>query len=203
MLIGVDLDDVLADHISVLVAFHNDTYGTALSAGDFSTFRLWETWGGTREEAVAKVHRFYTTGYFRRTQPVPEAVQSIEVLSRNHELTVITGRTESVIEPTLRWIDEHFSGKFTGVHFTNHYALSGRPERAKSAICQELGVQLLIEDALDHAMGCVQLGVPVLLFDRPWNRAGIPGELERNVTRVFSWQEIIAKVNALALSGTG
>lgn len=197
MLIGVDLDDVLADHMSALVAFHNKTYGTSLIAEDFRTFRLWETWGGTRAEAVRKVHDFYATDDFRRTQPVPGAIEGIETLRRAHELTVITGRTESVAEPTREWIDRHFLGKFSGVHFTNHYALNGRPEQSKAAVCTALGAQVLIEDALDHVPACLQCGIRVLLFDRPWNRSGVPPATEQHVTRVSSWPEVVATVDAL------
>lgn len=198
MLIGIDLDDVLADHMSALVAFHNKAYGTLLRAEDFRTFRFWETWGGTQEEAIQKIHRFYATDDFNRLQPVSGAVEGIETLRRRHELTVITGRTESVIESTHRWLEQHFPGTFSGVHFTNHYPLSGRPGQSKATICRALGVHLLVEDALDHLAECRESGIPVLLFDRPWNRAGISSDVEQHVTRIFSWPEIVVAINAMA-----
>lgn len=48
--------------------------------------------------------------------------------------------------------------------------------KPKSAICQEIGVDVLIDDNLDHAMDCAAtLGIDVLLYDRKgqykWNHS--------------------------------
>lgn len=85
--------------------------------------------------------------------------------------------------------------------------------KPKSAICQEIGVDVLIDDDLNHALDCAALDMEVLLYDRKgqykWNHerprktAGTltsmsrqlyqpSGPLPPNVTRVKSWKEIIA-----------
>lgn len=51
MRIGIDLDDVLAEFLEALIAYHNERYGTTLRTEDFMVYRFWEVWGGTRDEA--------------------------------------------------------------------------------------------------------------------------------------------------------
>lgn len=93
--------------------------------------------------------------------------------------------------------------------------------KPKSVICQEIGVDVLIDDSLEHAFDCSTLGIDILLYDRQgqyiWNHDDIlrkrhaqhsaptltstskrlyhqtPRELSKNVHRMTSWKEIIAQ----------
>lgn len=88
--------------------------------------------------------------------------------------------------------------------------------KPKSAICQEIGVDVLIDDGLDHALDCAALGIDVLLYDRKgqygWNHIkpsmhkrtmtamsrqlyhhSSITTLPANVTRVSSWKDIMAR----------
>ena len=62
-----------------------------------------------------------------------------------------------------------------------------RDKKSKAQVCKSLGVDVFIEDALEHALPLANNGIPVLLFDRPWNR----GQEPANTTRVFSWSGIL------------
>jgi uncharacterized HAD superfamily protein len=71
---------------------------------------------------------------------------------------------------------------------TNQYF--GLPEkvRSKADVCRELGVGVMIEDSMSQAKEIAASGCRVLLLDCPWNQ----GDLPENVTRIYSWKEIVA-----------
>lgn len=94
--------------------------------------------------------------------------------------------------------------------------------KPKSVICQEIGVDVLIDDSLEHALDCSSLGIDILLYDRKgkynWNHQEMmiqkknnsrspptltstskrlyhraPTELSENVHRMMNWKDIIAQ----------
>lgn len=98
------------------------------------------------------------------------ALQALRRLREQHDLHVVTSRQFAIRDETLRWIDEHFPGVFSGVHFGNHWAESG-PARPKSRICREIGAHMLIDDNPEYARECAAHGIRVLLYN--W-RLGYP-----------------------------
>lgn len=186
MRIGIDLDEVLADFLTALLKYHNDTYGTSLVGEQFQSYQFWETWGGTRERAIQKVYDFYNTGYFRELKPVVGSQEAVSILKQNNELFVITSRQDDVAEATRGWIAQHFPERFSAVLFANHYSQKG-DSRKKSQICDSVGIDVLIEDSPEYALECFTQKRKILLLDYPWNRNS---ELPPGIYRVNSWEEI-------------
>lgn len=48
---------------------------------------------------------------------------------------VVTSRQFVIQKPTLKWLDLHYPGIFSEVHFGNHWALEGK-SKPKSEICR-------------------------------------------------------------------
>jgi hypothetical protein len=121
----------------------------------------------------------------------------------------------------------HFgdTGIFESIYFCN-LNLSAAEQleyvsKPKSVICQEIGVDVLIDDCLEHAFDVCSLGIDVLLYDRKgkysWNHEDVIEiktdekptltstskrlyqhhhmELSKNnnIHRMFNWREIIAQ----------
>ena len=63
--VAVDLDEVLGRFVKALCTFHNEEYGTELTPDDFSSYRFSEVWGGSDEDATAKVKAFFKTTHFQ------------------------------------------------------------------------------------------------------------------------------------------
>jgi uncharacterized HAD superfamily protein len=193
MKIGVDLDDVLADLLNKLVKFHNEKFGTSLTRKDFNNYNLWKVWGGTKEETVQKLYDFYNSDYSKKVGVIDGAKESVNSLKKNHKLVVITSRQNDFIEQTERWVNENFPGVFSGIYFTNYQSRSGKI-RTKSEICDKLGIDILIEDSLKFAKDCARPDRKVFLLDRPWNQSS---DLPENLTRVFSWKEILNQIKGI------
>lgn len=189
MRIGLDLDDVVANLNERLNDWHNETYGTSYSREDYYSYYFWDVWGGTREEAMAKVYRFIEEGNVMRIAPVKgarEGVQKLKGLSKS--LRAITGRSETIRKSTEAWIARELPHMIDDVHFTNVYPSPGEVTRSKGEICLELGIELMIDDSTEFAESCSKQGIPVIIFDTPWNRH-VP--LPSLAHRAVGWDGVI------------
>jgi len=191
--IGIDLDDVLADFHTPIMNYHNKMYGTSLKPEDFKTYSFNEVWGGTLEEAIRKVNDFQRSVYFSEISPILDSVTSIEALSKENELFVVTSRPLFTRERTEMWLNKFFKDKFEGISYSsNHYSRAENSGKTKSDICRDLGVSVLIDDSLDYLMQCLPLGITEILFgDYPWNQNG---NLPSGIFRIKGWKEILKKL---------
>lgn len=187
MRIGIDIDEVLADSLSAIINFHNDTYDTALTRNQFHSYRFWEIWGGTMDEAIKKIYDFHRTPYFQNILPVSGAQDGVKALKDKHDLYIVTSREADIIDDTKHWIEQYFPNMFTDIHFANHYYQNGNPLTKKS-ICDAINLDLLIDDSHDLALECHNQNRKILLYDCPWNQSD---NLPDGIHRVYSWPEII------------
>ncbi len=191
--IGIDLDDVLADFHTSLMNYHNQMYSTFLKPGDFKTYLFNEVWGGTLEEAIQKVNDFHHSVYFKKISPISDSVSSVDALSRENELFIITSRPIFIKEETEKWLDKFFRNKFSGIFYSsNHYTKAENSGKTKSQQCKELKISVLIDDSLDYVKQCPSIGIRGILFgDYPWNQNG---NLPLNVFRVKNWKEVLEQL---------
>ncbi len=184
--IGVDLDDVLLAIIAGLFPWHNRLYGTNNHEDDVRPFELSSSWNCTPEEAVSRVLDFYQTPEHTECLPIPGAVDAMIALSQSHELVIVTSKPANLESMTRTWVEKHFPNMFQDIYFTSAFVTPEHKQVKKSELCQELGIDIFI----DVATICEQ----VFLFDRPWNRE--PVTLPSNITRAYSWQEIVDIIQA-------
>lgn len=184
MTIGIDIDEVLAYSLQCEIDWHNHTYSTALKREDFITMDYWKVWGGTREEAIDKILTYLQSEFFDRIQPVPGAVEGVDILSKIERLVIITGRHSSIKSQTEKWLDAYFPGKFSEIYFTRNSYLEGCRRWEKSDLCKKAGASDLIEDSPRFAAECAANGIRVLLYHHLWNQS-LP-ETE-NIKRVYGW----------------
>jgi len=193
MKIAVDLDDVLGQTMPAIIEFHNKTYGTNFRIHDVKTYDLWDIWGGSKEEAIEKIAAFHTSPYGENIKPVSGALDGCVSLKKNNELFVITSRRNEFIPETERWIERCFPNMFAGIYFTNHFGQDAA-KITKGEICDNLGIDVMIEDSLKFAIGCIAPDRKVFLFDQPWNQSdGLP----EGITRVHSWKDIVEKIGKM------
>ena len=186
MKIGIDLDDTLSQTMEVLMKFHNDTYGTNLEMKDVTTSDLWKVWNGTLAEAVKKIHDFHISSYGSNLLPLNGAKEILERLKKNNELYIITARNDDIRKDTEEWVEKNFPGIFTKVYFTNHF-LQNSTSTTKKKICDDLGIDIFIDDNLPNILDCSESNRKTYLIDYPWNQTD---KLPEGAKRVYSWKEI-------------
>ena len=190
MIIGFDLDDVLLNFHDSLREYCNVQYNRNHARNDVKSYFIEDTFGLSREEGFKAVSNFYTHNAHREIQPIEGAIEGINKLKENHKLFVVTARPETTEAETVHLINKYFPDTFEKIHFTNHF-YGSTIQRMKSELCKELGIQAFIDDSLNNANDIAELGVAVFLFDAPWNQ----GEVKSPITRVYSWPEIVEKIN--------
>lgn len=186
-ILGVDFDDVLVRTGHALAEFHNATYGTSYTRDEVTDFKLSGIWNCTPEEAHRRIGEFISTEFHHKAEAVLGAYDALKILKKDYDIVIVTGRSSEWRDTTVEWLEKNFIGLYREIHFTDSHpnSVSFRP---KSEIAQNLGFNIFIDDALHFASDVASVGIPVLLFDTPWNQ----GELPKGVTRVYSWEEILA-----------
>jgi uncharacterized HAD superfamily protein len=193
--IAVDHDEILANLLDQLILFHYEEYGTNLKREDFTSYNFHEVWGGTPQQAIQKMEDFFKSKYFKEVVPTGGSQEAMGFLKRKgHNLFIVTGRIHSLTEETLMFIEKYFPNIFSGISFANSYGTSG-PKMRKSVICRKLNVRLIIEDDPIHIADCANDGIPVFIYDKPWNQ----GILPEKAIRVFNWSEMINEISSFAL----
>ncbi|TAJ15313.1 hypothetical protein EPO56_01220 [Patescibacteria group bacterium] len=195
--IGVDLDDVLSRTGDAMAQFHNATYGTKYKREEVKTFDLDAVWNCTPEEAKERVVEFMTTDFHHDAKVVFGAYDALKKLGEFYDIVIVTGRNESMRDSTITWLTKNFLGLYREVHFTGHFDVVESKRRKKSDVVKDIGMSLFIDDALHFATDVAGVGVPVLLFDTPWNQGMAPN----GVTRVFSWEEILFRISKMEREG--
>jgi uncharacterized HAD superfamily protein len=187
--IGIDLDDVLLDFNTALCEFYNSSYGTNYKREDFTDFYLERLWNVPTEEVKKVISEFYDHDTHWNTSPMPGAVSAIQKLfSQNHNLVIITAKPDTLRDRTQDWLMKHFGEVFQSVHFVGHYHLNtDGKKRTKREVCDELGVDIFIDDSMDNVVSVVGPERPAFLIDSPWNQGDVP----QNAKRVKGWDEIM------------
>ncbi len=190
MKIGIDIDEVLGHFLPALVEFHNYTYGTKLKVEQFHSYNFWEVWGGTRDEMIKKVDDFELTTFFINIQTVDGAKDSIKKLKEKHEFFIITSRPMSLLQKTKDWLEKKFPNTFDKIFFANN-VFRNQTTKSKGEFCNDLGIDIMIEDSASFANECVAPDRKVFLINQPWNKDAIT---KPEVIRVNSWKEIMEQV---------
>jgi len=182
------MDSVLADLGPSLVSFHNAKYGTHLALEDHLDFDLTKIWKCPEDEVIRRIHEFYETTYFDKIVPVVGSQDGVAYLKSKYDLHLITSRPNHIEKKSLEWLYTYFPDSFKIIHHTNQMAKKGSVYKTKGQVCKENDVTIMIEDALHNVEDCVHVGVKVLLFTQPWNKA--KKNLHSNIKRVNDWKDI-------------
>lgn len=190
--IGIDFDDVIMDSGTTICHYHNDNYNTKITPKDLYTYEFQKVYGCDREEMIRRIFKFYFTPEHTQTPPISNAVESIKKLIELNNVFVVTGRPESVREQTREWLGKHLPELSDKIYFTGHFHEEGKKPDGitKKNICQDLDIDIFIEDAPVHVEDVAPVVERVFMLDTPWNQDY--KNFKSNVKRVFSWEEILS-----------
>lgn len=186
--IGVDVDDVLVESLPGYLEAFCRHFDRTVRIEDAA----WEIFDRHPDITATQAEGFFTQleadDFLATRPPYPEAVRAMRALSNaGHRLTVLTGRLHAHRVHTQRLL--HAAGILELFEELIHR--DGETARTyKPRIVRDRRLDLLIEDELHVAVAVAAVPVPVLLFDRPWNRGALP----LGVTRVDRWSDVLRLV---------
>jgi len=173
MIIGVDIDNVIADTEKELRNVLLDTWGIALDREDISDYAL-QNMPGIQGDVLDGLIKMFAEGdIFLRLEAIDGAGETLRRLANSHELHLVTSRPEKVRPQTVEWLKTN-DIPYHDLIFSEKTKLNGVP------------YELFIEDQTNFALELAESGAFVLLFDAPWNR-----QLEHvNIDRVYTWDDV-------------
>lgn len=186
------MDEVICDTNQAMLDYHNNKYGTEFKKEQITTWSLETLYGYSSEEMSRFLDDFFSSPLHTSAAPIIGAVEGIERL-KDHELVVISARPEHIRDITEKWIMRHFPNIFSHIHLLGHADALGGMEKSKGELAVELGIDIFLEDSLGNAKNIVTQGIPVILFDRPWNQESLP----ENVYRADSWKHALEHIESL------
>lgn len=202
MRIGVDLDDVVAVCCVPYLKRFAAEYGVELPDEDELGWHVldhYESQVPARERDRFR-RRTYDEGFFETLEPYADATEALErIVNAGHEIHFITARAERRRVVTEQWLRQKGLLNYARTVRLKPRgdfrpdAPPGRYDPYSSAdykvrVAKELHLDRFCEDDVVIAEMLAKAGVPVWLFDRPWNR-----ELAHpNIRRVNGWDEVTA-----------
>jgi uncharacterized HAD superfamily protein len=194
MIIGIDIDGVIADFVNPMNYYYNNRFKTNFKEGDYNKYRFWTIWETSQEEGINIVEDFFFSKDFEKVQPYQDTFQAIKILSEKHTLYVISSRPEMVQEKTIKWLRSIFGDMIKDIKFAVKW-LKETEGISKGDICKELNVNIMIEDHFEEAEEISSQGIKTLLMSRPWNEnESISG---KNIIRVNGWNDILEVINKI------
>jgi uncharacterized HAD superfamily protein len=196
--IYVDLDDVLAQTGRMFLRVLAEEFDRVVAFEEIRSYHLGDSFRlapGELDEFMRVAHE---PDALATIEPMPGAAEGLAAwMAGGYEIFIVTGRPPATREPTADWLDRHaiprsefhfldkLSQYYDGVHNSTDGALTLTDLPA-------LDFCLAVEDFPGITTHLTrELGVPVALFDRPWNQRvdGHDGAAAE-IVRCRDWSEI-------------
>ncbi len=175
--IGVDIDNVLAATDPLIRQLIQQFYGISAPQSAITTWRYSASLPITPENEDFIFTWFHAQAY-PRLRLLKGARQSLAVLSLSYKIYLITSRPQTLEAGTIQWL------RRKRIPYDQLFFL---PD--KTILAPRLA--FVLEDNLDTSLAIAALGVPVYLFDYPWNRHPPTA----NIFRVTSWRDFMQKLS--------
>ena len=174
MNIGVDYDDVLNTWMSSFLKWHNSLYDSNFSLRDVSPDSFfYRNLGLSDAEGSERIRKFTNSEAHSHMAPETGVEVVVPAMAQNHRFVIITARPESHIPLLESWLYstgliQHFrEHRFTGQWGTSQASTT------KSEVCRTLGLNVMIDDSPAHLTDCLNAGIHVIPYRKPWNEFAI------------------------------
>lgn len=196
--IAIDNDDVLFPFVETFFRFFNAKYQTNYSLSSQLQYKLDQTLGLTEEETMEAIFDFYASKEILQMEPLSGAKQALATLKNEHDLVLITARPTFTTDITIQAVEKYFHNIFKEIHLTNSFSKS-ELKTTKAKLCKETGVSLLVDDSPINAAECIEEGIPLILFERPWNKNMSSSQFLPDMLYLAqTWPEVVALIQQIS-----
>jgi len=162
--VGVDIDGVLNDILSICVEGLNDYLEVTLTTEDMTNYNFAKSYQVPQEKVVEFFIR-EETNILKNAVPQQNAAETLSKMKKQHQIKV-----------TEEWLEKHEIAY-------DKLIMVGSSDKREA--CLKERIDVLIEDSLDNALMVNGQGIPVMLMNAPHNQ----GKLPQGITRVSCWLE--------------
>jgi uncharacterized protein len=188
--IGIDIDDVLIHSLESFLYFFNKKYNTDIKKTEcVSNKRFHECLNISKEKLLLLYSEYEKLEMPMEVRKIEGAEKALNKIKTECDFILITARPKKIKKKTYEILNKHYPEHNFKVFFTK----DNLEKKGKGEICIREGVSLMIDDDWKNALDCAKKEIKVFLLDNPWNR----GVVHENIIRVYSWDEILEKINTL------
>lgn len=182
MIIGIDIDGVLADSEPLYRKTINRLFNLHLKQEDVTSYKYEECAGLTEDQMHLFWKTFYHEGGWLKIKPVKGAKVLLNKLKKEqHKIVIVTSRPRVHIKKeTYHWLKKH------GIPYSELIFLENHKSKHQAALLRGHRFDYFIEDYYEYALDLAQRKVKVLLMDYPWNRWEKP---HPNIRRIKDLKE--------------
>jgi uncharacterized HAD superfamily protein len=195
--IYVDIDDVLAATIERLVDLLHELHDRRVEIEHVRDFDLARPFGLDADGIRQFMHVAHRDAVIESIAPLSGASSVLGRWSaEGHQILLVTGRPPITTHASRRWLETH-DMKHEALHHLDKW---GRPDWNDEGLpalrfedLPAFAFEFAVEDSLETAVRLVEdLGIPVALMDRPWNRAvgHLPRRILDRLVRCHDWQDV-------------
>lgn len=178
--LAFDFDDVLCDTTKAFLLFHKKKYGSTIP---YTTAKvvLYKNLHISEKEEDKRWNEFFQDTTFYYPAPAKNLIEILQILKKNYRLIVISARDKKWQHNVFSWIEKYVPNIFEEIIFLDSRGV----KKSKGMICRKNKTIALIEDDPEHIKSCVDFEMPVIVFDRPWNK-----KLKKSIPRIKSLSQI-------------
>ena len=182
MIIGIDIDGVLADSEPLYRQTINRLFNLHLRQKDVTSYKYEDCAGLTDDQMRLFWKTFYREGGWLRIKPIKGAKKFLDKLKKEkHRIVIVTSRPRAYIKKeTHYWLKKH------GMLHSELIFLENHKSKHQAALMRGHEFDYFIEDYYEYALDLAQRKVRVLLMDYPWNRWRKP---HPNISRIKDLKE--------------
>ncbi len=197
--IYLDLDDVLCDTAVAYLGLVDREFGRQIHFENIFSFDLQKSFGLSDEQNSHMFHCAHQPEFILNIG-IFEGVRAIlqEWRRQGHRIHIVTGRHTASYRATLDWLEQH-AICYDSFTMVDKYGWQDTDHDLAVPLAEirDRSYSFGIEDNIEMTRFLSQeMGIPVLLHDRPWNRdlqvsSGANGE----VKRFESWKNLRSMVD--------
>jgi hypothetical protein len=182
-IIGFDIDDTVADGMSVFLPTQNKHFGVNLKEEDING-DIHELYGVTKKELL----QYFVDSapiLLPKLKPLPYSVEMVNQLyDSGHTIYFVTARPEfNSKQITIDWLKK-YGFKYHGLYFDGH----------KVKHCLDLGVEIFVDDMSYIVENMYSHGISSIFVDSPKNRVV---KTSKGVYRAKNCKEIYQTILSL------
>jgi len=170
--IGIDIDGVIADLVSAMLPTLSEICGYSVTHADITEYDIGKAL--KIEGQMAYIWKaVYNDAFLVNVPAIKGALDGLNRIS-NHTIILITGRPLKTQIATEQWLKNNFI-KYDRLIFS---------QQGKHVYRDD--IDMFIEDQYEEAYNMVAAGIPIILFNQPWNQRLRDSS---NIKRVRDWEE--------------
>ncbi|MCM3158371.1 hypothetical protein M3585_13115 [Bacillus subtilis] len=179
--LGIDIDGTITAQ-DTFVPYLNRSFNLSISLNDMTDYDLTKLLNITQEEFWDWMNQNEAIIY-KEALLAQHAKQSLDLLKEEHKLIYITARRTHLTDITYEWFERQ------NIHY-DHIELVGGHHKVEAV--KNHNIDLFFEDHHGNAMMIAkEAGIPVILFNSPYNQLPI----DSNIIRVNNWLEAVQWMN--------